>query len=34
MYLLLTIPHEQVSRFDTDRPCKKRNEENEWNWNA
>ena len=28
MYLLLTIPHEQVSRFDTDRPCKKRNEVN------
>lgn len=26
MHLLLTIPHEQVSRFDTDRPCKKRKE--------
>ena len=26
MILLLTIPHEQVSRFDADRPCKKRNE--------
>lgn len=28
MILLLTIPHEQESRFDADRPCKKRNEVN------
>lgn len=26
MILLLTIPHEQESRFDTDRPYKERNE--------
>lgn len=28
MILLLTIPHEQESRFDTDRPYKERNEVN------
>lgn len=28
MILLLTIPNEQESRFDADRPCKKRNEVN------
>lgn len=28
MILLLTITHEQESRFDADRPCKKRNEVN------
>lgn len=28
MILLLTFPHEQESRFDADRPCKKRNEVN------
>lgn len=28
MILLLTIPHEQESRFDADRPCKKRNKVN------
>lgn len=28
MILLLTIPHEQESRFDAGRPCKKRNEVN------
>lgn len=28
------IPHEQEYQFDAGRPCKKRNEENEWNWNA